>query len=113
MGLVLSLDCVPLEPKLASIIVWESSTHFGRSQLCRIISDTHPDFDSAEEVSLCPTVLAAICVNFEVYYDIYIFASVRHHQLHLLPLTLPTDRQSATTPSTTIGPRLTLYINHT
>ena len=94
MGLVLSLDCVPLEPKLASIRVWESSAHFGRSRLCRIATDSHPDFDSAEKVLLCPTVFAAICANFEISPDIDLFASVRQHQLPLYFTADPADRQA-------------------
>ena len=93
MGLVLSLDCVPLEPKLASIPVWESSTHFGCSRLCRIASDPHPAFDSIEDVSLCPTVFTAICQNIEVYLEIDLFASAGQHQLARYCTAYPTDAQ--------------------
>ena len=94
MRLVLSLDCVPLEMKLASIPVWESSAPFGSSRLCRIASDHHPAFDKIEEVSLCPTVFIAICQNFEVYPEIDLFASAEQHHLARYCTADPADAQA-------------------
>ena len=92
--LVFSLDCVSLEQKLASIPVLESSTNFGRSRLRRIASDTHPVFDSTDEVSLCPTVFTAICQNVEVSPKIDLFASAGQHQLARYCTSDPTDAQA-------------------
>ena len=92
MRLVLSLDCLPLETKLASIPVLESSAHFGRSRLCRIASDHHPVL--VEEVSLCPTVFMEICQNFEVYPEIDLFASAEQHQLARYCTADPADAQA-------------------
>ena len=62
--------------------------------MCQVSSDTHPVFDSAEEVSLCPTVFAAICANFEISPDIDLFASVRQHQLPRYFTADPADRRA-------------------
>ena len=94
MGLVLSLDCIPLETKLASIPVWESSAQFACSRLCRVANDQHPEFDSTEEVLLCPTVFSAICQNFEVYPEIDLFASAVQQQLARYCTADTTDAQA-------------------
>ena len=114
MGLVLSLDCIPLETKLASIPVWESSAHIACSRLCRVANDPHPEFDSTEEVLLCPTVFSAICQNFEVYPEIELFASAEQHQLARYCTVDPTDAQAEGYNAFNFlwTPWVALYLNH-
>ena len=106
MGLVLSLDCVPLETKLASIPVWESSAHFGRSRLCRIASDHNPVFDKVEKVSLC---LRYSWQSVKTLRSTTKLTSLRAQSNTTSPAiaqqTPPTHRRRAKTLSTSAGPQ--------